>query len=104
MAARVARRFVSLANRSPKPIKARCMQVRCPHCQNPLEVLDDSSLTDINCPSCDSRFNLLADDGTLTYREDEHPTIGHFELQDKLGTGSFGAVWKAKDTGLPPFN
>jgi serine/threonine protein kinase len=74
------------------------MQVRCPHCQNPLEVLDDSSLTDIQCPSCESRFNLLADEATLTYREDENPMIGHFELQSKLGTGSFGTVWKAKDT------
>jgi serine/threonine protein kinase len=77
------------------------MQVRCPHCQNPLEVLDDSSLTDIKCPSCNSRFNLLADDdGTLTYRPNENPTIGHFELQSKLGTGAFGTVWKAKDTKL----
>jgi serine/threonine protein kinase len=76
------------------------MQVRCPHCQNSLEVLDDSSLTDINCPSCDSRFNLLADDDTLTYRADENPAIGHFELQSKLGTGAFGTVWKAKDTKL----
>jgi serine/threonine protein kinase len=77
------------------------MQIRCPHCQNPVEVLDDSSLTDINCPSCDSRFNLLADDDdTLTYRAGETPTIGHFELQSKLGTGAFGTVWKAKDTKL----
>ena len=80
--------------------KSVTVQVRCPHCQNPLEVLDDSSLTDINCPSCDSRFNLLADDDTLTYRPDDNPTIGHFELQSKLGTGAFGAVWKAKDTKL----
>ena len=75
------------------------MQVRCPHCQNPLEVLDGSSLTDITCPSCDSRFNLLADD-TITYHADEHPTIAHFDLQSQLGTGAFGTVWKAKDTKL----
>ena len=75
------------------------MQVRCPHCHNPLEVLEDSSLRDITCPSCDSRFNLLADE-TLTYRADEYPTIGHFKLQSKLGTGAFGTVWKAQDTEL----
>ena len=75
------------------------MQVRCPHCHNPLEVLDDSSLRGITCPSCDSRFNLLADE-TLAYRADEYPTIGHFKLQSKLGTGAFGTVWKAQDTEL----
>ena len=29
---------------------------------------------------------------TLTYRADEYPTIGHFKLQSKLGTGAFGTV------------
>ena len=76
------------------------MQVRCPHCQSPLEVLHNSSLTDITCPSCDSQFNLLTDGETLTYRADEGHTIGRFELQTKLGIGAFGTVWRAKDTEL----
>ena len=84
---------------SQNPSWPSSVQVRCPHCHNPLEVLDDSSLRDITCPSCDSRFNLLADE-TLTYRADEYPTIGHFKLQSKLGTGAFGTVWKAQDTEL----
>ena len=75
------------------------MQVRCPHCHNPLEVLDDSSLRDITCLSCDSRFNLLADE-TPTYLADDHPTIGHFKLQQTLGDGAFGTIWKAQDTEL----
>ena len=27
-------------------------------------------------------------------------TIGHFELVDKIGVGSFGTVWMARDTEL----
>ena len=61
------------------------------HCQNPLEVLDDSSLRDITCPSCDSRFNLLADE-TLTYRADEYPTIGQETLTLKGHTGVVRSV------------
>jgi Zn finger protein HypA/HybF involved in hydrogenase expression len=53
------------------------MYVRCPHCHHPVEILDDAALSDISCPSCDSRFNLIEDE-TLSYRADQHLTIGHF--------------------------
>ena len=35
------------------------MHVRCPHCNSPIELLDDQPLTDIVCPSCDSGFSLV---------------------------------------------
>ncbi len=75
------------------------MQIRCPHCHNPVEVVDDAELSDLVCGSCGSSFNLLGNE-TLTEIAAEMQTIGHFELVQKLGVGAFGTVWKARDTKL----
>jgi WD40 repeat protein/serine/threonine protein kinase len=72
------------------------MHVRCPHCQNPIELVGDSELNDITCPSCGSHFSLAADE-TVSYRPSQE-VIGHFQLVERLGAGHFGTVWKAYDT------
>jgi serine/threonine protein kinase len=78
------------------------MHIRCPHCHNPIEVIEDSGFTDVVCPSCGSSFNLLGHDETQSYRPVTR-AIAHFELIEQLGIGHFGAVWKAKDTKLDRF-
>jgi len=78
------------------------MHIRCPHCHNPIEVVEDSSFTDVDCPSCGSSFNLLGHAETESHQT-ETRTIAHFELIEQLGVGHFGAVWKAKDTKLDRF-
>jgi ribosomal protein S27E len=48
------------------------MHVRCPHCRNPIEVVDESSLSDIACPSCNSHFSLVGGlDSTLQRPEEK---------------------------------
>ncbi|HHK41301.1 MAG TPA: serine/threonine protein kinase, partial [Planctomycetaceae bacterium] len=74
------------------------MLVRCPHCQNPTDVDDDVELAEITCPSCGSSFSLVSE--TARAQPAWAETIGHFEIVGKLGTGAFGAVWKARDTKL----
>src|SRR5262245_22592365 len=77
------------------------MHVRCPHCQNPIELVGDAELNDVTCPSCGSHFNLAADE-TVNYRPSTD-TIGHFQLIERLGMGHFGTVWKAHDSELDRF-
>ncbi len=75
------------------------MHVRCPHCHNPIEVVDADPLTDISCPDCGSNFSLISGE-TDSYTPGAVKTIGHFELLESVGGGHFGTVWKARDTKL----
>ena len=72
------------------------MQVRCPQCHTPIDLSEDSSLSEIACPSCGSIFSLIGQEETAPY-EAGTKTIGHFELVEQIGTGTFGSVWRAKD-------
>ncbi|MBN1505924.1 MAG: protein kinase [Sedimentisphaerales bacterium] len=76
------------------------MEVRCPHCHTRIDLAGDSPLSAITCPSCGSRFSLLGEAETASYGPSQTKTLGHFTLVDQIGMGSFGSVWRARDSEL----
>ena len=73
------------------------LRLRCPHCQNGVELLPDAPLDEVTCNSCGSQFGIVGspDDKTATPLR-----VGRFVLEERLGVGGFGAVWRARDPEL----
>jgi hypothetical protein len=76
------------------------VQIRCPHCHQPIELVNDDPSGDMTCESCGSGFNLASDGQTVADDGSHAKSIAHFTLVDCLGQGAFGSVWKALDTEL----
>lgn len=74
------------------------LKIRCPHCQQAVEIVEEDSFRDITCHSCGSCFSVVEDD--TVERSVTPRRIGHFILLERLGMGAFGAVWRAHDARL----
>jgi len=75
------------------------LRIRCPHCRYQVEVLDEHAWDRIACGTCGSVFSLV-NSAPATDHVQPLKVLGHFELVSRLGVGSFGSVWQARDVEL----
>jgi serine/threonine protein kinase len=78
------------------PVGPTPVRIRCPHCQNLME-LSSGHPDDVSCPSCGSAFRVR---DTRPAPAEGPRQLGRFLLLERVGLGSFGAVWRAHDTEL----
>jgi WD40 repeat protein/tRNA A-37 threonylcarbamoyl transferase component Bud32/Flp pilus assembly protein TadD len=79
------------------PLTAPVLRIRCPHCHNPI-LLVDAQPEEVLCPGCGSSFRVREARQTTT-AAGMRP-LGRFQLLERVGLGAFGAVWRARDTEL----
>lgn len=77
------------------------MHIRCPHCQDPVEVAEETEPLELTCLSCGSLLDLSGETETIAAGEPRR--IGRFELLEHVGSGHFGDVWRARDPSLDRF-
>jgi tetratricopeptide (TPR) repeat protein/tRNA A-37 threonylcarbamoyl transferase component Bud32 len=94
-------RLAERQGRAPRARRQRFpIRLNCPHCQNPIAIVDDeASAEEVVCPSCGSSFHL-ARSQQVSWKPDKLPQLGKFVLLNAIGRGAFGTVYRARDTEL----
>jgi eukaryotic-like serine/threonine-protein kinase len=71
--------------------------LRCPYCNSPTAP-PPAAGTVMYCRECGGSFCLAGPSAASTVEEVR--TLGRFQLLESIGRGSFGVVWRARDTVL----
>ncbi len=79
--------------------RPRVLRFNCPHCHDAIQMVEESPSDELVCPTCGSSFRL-EDDQTNSWSQERLPRVGKFELLERIGRGTFGTVYRAKDTEL----
>src|SRR5712692_7209377 len=75
------------------------MHILCPNCSDVIELAKLPS-EQITCSACGSSFRLEQESTTGWDPTQGRQLVGKFELLDVVGMGSFGTVYRARDTEL----
>lgn len=75
------------------------MKIRCENCNCEIEFLEIQDKVP-QCPTCGSEVTGAELEDTVTVLKNENCDFHHFRLQERLGVGHFGTVWKAYDNRL----
>ena len=80
-------------------VKRFPIRLNCPHCHNPITVVEDLRTEEVVCPCCGSTFRLSGD-RSVSWQPGNLPRLGKLELLEAVGRARLEPSTAARDTEL----